>query len=1009
MKSLKLEEFDQRKRASIQAITNFCELDKSPKGSVDEPIIQLVSFINAHEDLATTSSCSGRISLFHTKGRDTIQKGSGTWILSLHEPLKDENELEVNLVEGLKKLNEIPSTTVFKHEPFVLHIMCRTIEIAQSILKLAIEAGFRESGLSVGNKKIMLGIRTTSNVLECPVAKDGKIICGSEFLKYISIEANTRFNDNARRIKIFENSLREMFQQTSLDRQEIKKEETKEIKGLELEPLQIEEFKRWGHAIAVLDESRILIFGGWGEESESKHHRLSGTLVWDFKANLYRDIVSTGPSARTHHTLTRISDEIVILFGGRTSPSHPSNEHWLFSGKNEQWLKLNDISVPARYRHAACSNETTEQLFIFGGRTYNNEVLGDLWEVNYENDSFSARELIETKGETPGPRFSAAMTITNNNNILIHGGLSSTEASTGPSEVFVLNLETLCWFKIKCPNISWRFSHVWVNNWNSRTGFLIGGCSDIYHQKSLTGAEIVEIDYDHIIEARTLEFQNFKSDPRYPFLLLVQHQAVLLNDSLMIIGGGGTCFAFGSVFNPNVKINLKYEESLQASAQFVLYFACNKQNAVQVREKLIEHQVFDTNRKVEHDHSGRILFPITHADDLLEQSIFKRFGEVLQFDVDFKFERRKKTGTSVTKKSENLEHSLLHLFDGKKCKIEKVDDVLLVHSKELELPSIQPSTWKDLLDLYPGMTRVVWGNEIDKNAMRKSRNLLVYSLLPEERDCWVRVLENGVKFSWDMTKCMYSKGNVSEKLRFAKLIKDNEIVLDLFAGIGYFTVPALKLSKAQLVHACEWNPDAIKALRLNLKQNDVESRCIVHPGDCRRIINIADKIQADRISLGLLPDSKVGWAPAMACLSRNGGWLHVHANIPENEVILFGETLEKELSQLCIQFKGQNWQVKCFHIQRVKSYAPRVIHVVADVRCWNELGEFKKSSPGINFLPHRTTSRYFDKFGLDIADNLREIADQILCLQNQRQAQLLSADAQLLFKRTQKTISQGLT
>jgi 16S rRNA G966 N2-methylase RsmD len=44
-----------------------------------------------------------------------------------------------------------------------------------------------------------------------------------------------------------------------------------------------------------------------------------------------------------------------------------------------------------------------------------------------------------------------------------------------------------------------------------------------------------------------------------------------------------------------------------------------------------------------------------------------------------------------------------------------------------------------------------------------------------------------------------------------------QVVVDLFAGIGYFTLPYLVHAGAHHVHACEWNPAAVEALKKNLK------------------------------------------------------------------------------------------------------------------------------------------------------------------------------------------------
>jgi len=56
-------------------------------------------------------------------------------------------------------------------------------------------------------------------------------------------------------------------------------------------------------------------------------------------------------------------------------------------------------------------------------------------------------------------------------------------------------------------------------------------------------------------------------------------------------------------------------------------------------------------------------------------------------------------------------------------------------------------------------------------------------------------------------------------------------------GIGYFTIPLLVHAKAKHVHACDWNPDAVQALKENLKINKVSDRCAVYEGDNRKVGN----------------------------------------------------------------------------------------------------------------------------------------------------------------------------
>lgn len=198
---------------------------------------------------------------------------------------------------------------------------------------------------------------------------------------------------------------------------------------------------------------------------------------------------------------------------------------------------------------------------------------------------------------------------------------------------------------------------------------------------------------------------------------------------------------------------------------------------------------------------------------------------------------------------------------------------------------------------------------------------------------WIRVTEQSIKQSFDMTRVMFSRGNISEKIRFGRLVKEGEMVLDMYAGIGYYTLPALIHGRASHVYACEWNQHAANALRYNIKDNHVEDRVTVLVGDCRvsaernNLVNLFD-----RISLGLLPSSEGGWRTAVRALKTSGGRLHIHANVPVKERRSWAFWVCDTLHNLVVEEKKRrDFMVICEHVERVKSFAPTVSHYVADI------------------------------------------------------------------------------
>jgi tRNA G37 N-methylase Trm5 len=211
---------------------------------------------------------------------------------------------------------------------------------------------------------------------------------------------------------------------------------------------------------------------------------------------------------------------------------------------------------------------------------------------------------------------------------------------------------------------------------------------------------------------------------------------------------------------------------------------------------------------------------------------------------------------------------------------------------------------------------------------------------------WVSVRQHGVRQLLDASRVMFSSGNVSEKARMAAQPAGGETVVDLFAGIGYFTLPLLLRARARFVHACDWNPHAVACLRMNLVANGVDpSRYRVWPGDNRQLLSQPGVLgSADRVMLGLIPTSEPFWSLAVAVLKPSGGVLHVHENKADAQIEGWLAYLTHALEAAAAACGRPGMRASVVHLERVKSYAPHVWHVVADVRMTAAPGEAR--APG---------------------------------------------------------------
>ena len=104
------------------------KVDLSRKGSVDEPIRDLILLLNNHPDLVTLSSCSGRLLMVRT-GED--KKKGCHWLCVKHETVGAEEAWAQ--LEAESRVEDRTGPVSFKFEAFILHLQCRTLELARRL------------------------------------------------------------------------------------------------------------------------------------------------------------------------------------------------------------------------------------------------------------------------------------------------------------------------------------------------------------------------------------------------------------------------------------------------------------------------------------------------------------------------------------------------------------------------------------------------------------------------------------------------------------------------------------------------------------------------------------------------------------------------------------------------------------------------------------------------------------------------------------------------------------
>ncbi|MBA7527161.1 Release factor glutamine methyltransferase [subsurface metagenome] len=194
--------------------------------------------------------------------------------------------------------------------------------------------------------------------------------------------------------------------------------------------------------------------------------------------------------------------------------------------------------------------------------------------------------------------------------------------------------------------------------------------------------------------------------------------------------------------------------------------------------------------------------------------------------------------------------------------------------------------------------------------------------------------ENGCKYKLDLGKVYFNPRLASERNRVAAQVQGNkEEIIDMFAGVGSFSIQVAKRACQSHVTAIDVNPDAIRYLRENITLNGVKNVEAIE-GDVREIY-VKFRNKADRIIMNLPKSAYSFIREALSMLNPQGGIIHfydVESSYPdvssdekrkslETAINKAKERLAAKVKEACEQEKFY-FQLEIQEARKVKPYAP---------------------------------------------------------------------------------------
>lgn len=337
--------------------------------------------------------------------------------------------------------------------------------------------------------------------------------------------------------------------------------------------------------------------------------------------------------------------------------------------------------------------------------------------------------------------------------------------------------------------------------------------------------------------------------------------------------------------------------------------AVGRERAEELRRALIREGLLVRGARPRREGEA-VLFPVVNPDRASE--LAERFGARLgsfKFEVE---ERPRDIKEALKDVPEELRDLIPSSYD-------VVGDIALVHVPEL--------LWPYRLTLGEAITRVNRSIKVvlgEAGPISGEFRLRQFEWLAGERRTFTVHRENGCEFELDVARVYFSPRLSGERRRVVSLVRCQERVLDMFAGVGPFAIEIAKHRRAS-VTAIELNPEAYSYLLRNIERNKVSKLVEAINDDARRAAKYLPG-SYDRIVMNY-PSGSLDFLEAAIDVSARGSTLHVYgfASSPDD----WRWRVTERLSELSVK-------VDDISVRKVREVSAARVIAVADVRVGNQ-------------------------------------------------------------------------
>ena len=186
--------------------------------------------------------------------------------------------------------------------------------------------------------------------------------------------------------------------------------------------------------------------------------------------------------------------------------------------------------------------------------------------------------------------------------------------------------------------------------------------------------------------------------------------------------------------------------------------------------------------------------------------------------------------------------------------------------------------------------------------------------------------EHGCTFKVDVIYAYFSPRLSTERLRISNLIKPNEVIVNMFGGVGTFSIIMSHNNKTSRIYSIDSNPIAHDLCKENIEINKLTRNVFPILGDAK--LEITNKLKgiATRVLMPLPEKAREFVDTAISSLANNRGIVHYFAHVgADNKKI----AIQSGIKDTADSFSRFNHIIR--NIRIVREVGPRFYQIVSDV------------------------------------------------------------------------------